>query len=170
MLIRRMTAEDAQHVAEVHVQSWKYAYRGIVPQSYLDSLDVQKRTEIWRQAILSNQPLLVRLVAEHEGRVVGFICGLENRNREKIPLSDSELWAIYVDPDQSRIGVGKKLLDQFKFELKQLGKTRFCVWVLKDNRIGRNFYEKHRGMTSSATSEIVIDSQPCVEVAYEFIL
>jgi hypothetical protein len=62
---------DARAVAEVHVRSWQAAYRGLLPQDYLDGLDLtlDKREAYWREAIIQGGPGL--LVAEVDGAVVG---------------------------------------------------------------------------------------------------
>src|SRR6202047_4918881 len=37
--VRAAVAEDADGVARVHVRSWQSAYRGLIAQEYLDSLE-----------------------------------------------------------------------------------------------------------------------------------
>jgi len=41
--IRQATVEDAAIISFIGVTSWQAAYRGIVPDSYLDSLSVEQR-------------------------------------------------------------------------------------------------------------------------------
>jgi hypothetical protein len=41
--VRTATAGDAMEVAKVHVRSWQAAYRGLVPDSYLDALRPEDR-------------------------------------------------------------------------------------------------------------------------------
>ena len=50
MMIRLAAPEDARGIAQVQVESWNTTYPGIVPKSYLDSLDIKKREKIWKQA------------------------------------------------------------------------------------------------------------------------
>ncbi|MEU6929538.1 hypothetical protein AB0A05_10295 [Streptomyces sp. NPDC046374] len=45
MPIREAAPSDAAAVAAVHIRSWRAAYRGLVPDAYLDSLDVGERTD-----------------------------------------------------------------------------------------------------------------------------
>jgi hypothetical protein len=51
MEIRRAVADDARGIAQVHVKSWQAAYRGLLPQSYLDALSVEQREAFWVQVI-----------------------------------------------------------------------------------------------------------------------
>lgn len=170
LTLREMTASDARSVAEIHTKSWQFAYRGIVDQSFLDSLNVQKRVENWRKGIINNEPKIVRLVAEANGKVLGFVCGLDNRTKNLIPQCDAELWAIYVEPNQAREGIGKELLKEFSRNLKVLGKGSFCVWALKENQIARSFYQKQGGALSPISQKIKIGEQDLEEVSYIFSL
>ena len=46
-LIREADVEDAEGLARVNVISWQAAYRGLIDQAFLDSLDLQGRTQSW---------------------------------------------------------------------------------------------------------------------------
>jgi hypothetical protein len=37
--VRDADPEDAEQIAIIHVHSWQAAYRGLLPQEYLDRLD-----------------------------------------------------------------------------------------------------------------------------------
>lgn len=54
--IRRATAQDATRIAEVHVLSWKSAYRGMMPQAHLDDLDPAARCRDRRAATATERP------------------------------------------------------------------------------------------------------------------
>ena len=41
--IRKITKSDANDVAVVHVRSWQSAYRGIISDSFLDSMSIEKQ-------------------------------------------------------------------------------------------------------------------------------
>ena len=47
-VIRKATVDDAYGIASVHVRSWQVAYRGHMPDDFLDRLDVEKRMNMWR--------------------------------------------------------------------------------------------------------------------------
>jgi GNAT superfamily N-acetyltransferase len=50
-LVRRATLADADAIGLVHVRSWQSAYRGKIPQDYLDGLDPVRRSHVWRRII-----------------------------------------------------------------------------------------------------------------------
>ena len=48
--IRAAQLNDAPSIAQVHIRSWKTAYRGIIDQDYLDNgLDLAVRTRRWQE-------------------------------------------------------------------------------------------------------------------------
>lgn len=42
MIIRKATRADARQIAEIIVEDWKNAYRGIIDSDYLDSMSVEE--------------------------------------------------------------------------------------------------------------------------------
>jgi hypothetical protein len=51
MNIREANINDAKGIANVHVKAWQSAYRDIMGNDYLDSLSVNKKTEIWQKSL-----------------------------------------------------------------------------------------------------------------------
>ena len=43
MVIRQAVKDDAAQIAEILVEDWKTAYRGIVDSAYLDAMSVEER-------------------------------------------------------------------------------------------------------------------------------
>ena len=162
-----MKPEDSLEVARIHTLSWQKAYKGIVDQNFLDSIDIEKRAASWKTGIETNDPCIIRLVSEKNNHILGFACGLENRTKIELPDCDAELWAIYVHPDHENQGAGKSLLEYFKEELRLAGKTRFCVWAIKENLPARRFYEKLGGVPKGS-KKVKIGDQQLAEVGYEF--
>jgi GNAT superfamily N-acetyltransferase len=50
-VIRAAHAADAAQIAVVHVRSWQGAYRGLLPQAYLDGLDPAERVGRWERSL-----------------------------------------------------------------------------------------------------------------------
>lgn len=129
MIIRLATPEDALQIAQVQVESWRETYPGIVPKSYLDSLDVKKREKVWREAA-DNHSLFV---AELNNEVVGFAIGGENRDKDTYPEYDGELYAIYSYGQVHGQGIGKKLFQSIAEDLVSNRFKKMIVSVLSDN-------------------------------------
>ena len=71
MDIRRATPDDAAALAKVHIDSWRAAYRGLVPDSYLDRLDYDRRTQGLRQLLAAHSA--DTYLAEQDGEVLGLL-------------------------------------------------------------------------------------------------
>lgn len=55
--MRRAGSEDASALAAVHIPAWRAAYRGVMPDQFLDGLDHVRWTEQWKQR-LAGRPAL----------------------------------------------------------------------------------------------------------------
>ena len=143
----RVAAEaDADGIAGVHVRGWRAAYRGEVPDGYLDALDVADRTRRWchRLATIAADPRSAVLVAEDDGVVVGFASvGPADPVETSEPTEPDagEVYAIYVEPERIGTGVGRALLAAATDELRAMGCRTGLLWVLPGNDRARRFYE-----------------------------
>ena len=68
--IREALLTDARGIAKVHVRAWQSAYSGLVPDSYLQSLTVELRTNTWIKNIENGLPKTHILIAD-TNRIVG---------------------------------------------------------------------------------------------------
>jgi len=140
-MIRNATVYDAQQIARVHIDSWRRAYRGMILDSVLDELDVADRAERWVSILTSSDwPCFV---AESKSGVVGFVHISSCRDDDLNPSEFGEITALYISPDNWRMGVGSKLLHSSLERLKELEFSKTSLWVLEENKQGRLFYEKH---------------------------
>ena len=110
MRIRPATTEDARPIAEVHVASWRHAYRGLLPDDYLDKFSVDEREALCLAWFADPGPSSGVLVAEDDaGRVVGFATFGPSRD-DDAPTGTGEVPAIYVDPAELGTGIGRAAL------------------------------------------------------------
>ncbi len=70
--VRLATVQDARAIAQVHVESSKSTYRGIVSENLLDRLSVEDRTRFWNETLTKPEAPLVTLVGLREIRSLGF--------------------------------------------------------------------------------------------------
>ena len=138
-IFRSAHSDDARGIAEVHVRSWQAAYRGQVPDSYLDGLSVAKRELHWAQVLRDRKRGV--LVAEQE-RIVGFASFGPFRDEEESRFLTGEIYAIYVLEDFWNCGIGRTLMENALIALKEDGFGSVKVWVLETNKRARTFYEK----------------------------
>ena len=163
MRIRSATKSDAVQIAEVHVNSWRTTYKGVVPDSYLDHLSVTKRILSWGKQLDEENTGSKVFVAENElGQIVGFVSGGSNR-LETMPF-DSEIYAIYLLEEYQRQGIGERLISSITSFLMDQGFKSTYLWALENNRY-RSFYEKLGGI-AVGQEEIEIGREKLQEIAY----
>lgn len=140
-IIRQARVEDAFGIAKVHVGMWQYAYKGQIPDSYLQSLSVANRTKRWQDILSHPEDNSHTLIAVAADTVLGF-CSVGHCRDEDMPASVGEVWAIYVDPDSMGKGVGSALMEKGLTYLREQGYTKATLWVLSSNQKTRKWYEK----------------------------
>ncbi|TBL79153.1 GNAT family N-acetyltransferase [Paenibacillus thalictri] len=162
MKIREARIEDADKIAKVHVDSWQTTYKGIISESYLSNLSVEKRKKSWLwtfENLIVDEKIFV--AEDMAGNIVGFSNGGRSRNNEF--EHDGELFAIYLLKNYQRIGLGKKLFNSVVQSLKDNGYSKMMLWVLKDNP-SVEFY-KLQGGEVIGKKEITIGGDSLVELA-----
>ena len=143
MRIREAVPSDASDIASVHVRSWQAAYRGQLPDEFLDGLSVGEREAMWRSGLSDPGPWRGCFVAEDAGgRTVGFVAfGPARDEHGPLPADTGEVYAIYVAPDAFGTGVGRELFARAGDALRERGFRTAVLWVLESNEQARRFYE-----------------------------
>jgi ribosomal protein S18 acetylase RimI-like enzyme len=135
--VRRATVADAPAMGRLVVRAWQAAYRGHMPDDYLDGLRAEDRAAYWQSVLRRENLQGAVLVAERSGEVVGFAALGPARDLE----GAGELYAINVDPDHWGTGAGRALLAAAEAELARQGFAEAVLWVLPGNARARRFYE-----------------------------
>jgi GNAT superfamily N-acetyltransferase len=141
LAVRRGEAADAPGLAALHVRAWQWAYRGLLPDDYLDGLaqQVARREAVWRRILRGSGPDRPVWVAERNGRIAGF-CST-GPAPEDLP-DTAELHTIYLEPDVVGTGVGAALMRRALADLRSRGVRTAILWVLDTNVRARRFYEQ----------------------------
>lgn len=140
VLLRDAETSDAPALARISVDGWQQAYAGLLPQSYLDALDVDARMRGWLE-VLETTPMRP-LVAEVAGVVAGFASFGPSRDDDADATTTAEIYAIYVSPDRWRRGIGRDLLIASMAHCAAAFDT-CTLWVLTGNESARAFYAAH---------------------------
>jgi ribosomal protein S18 acetylase RimI-like enzyme len=136
--VRPATVADAPAMGQLVVRAWQAAYRGQMPDDYLDGLRAEERAAYWDGVLRREDRRGVILVAERDGEVVGFAAAGPSPD----PQGAGELYAINVDPDHWGGGAGRALLGAAQAELDRMGFAESVLWVLPGNARARRFYER----------------------------
>lgn len=133
--IRYITeTDDRSEISAIYEKSWKYAYRGIVPDDYLDSIPEGR----WASKI--DNPEWKTLVFTCDGKPVGTCSFCASRFDDF--RGYGEIISIYFLPGCTGKGYGRKLLERAISELRKDGYSYVHLWVLEQNRNARAFYSK----------------------------
>jgi ribosomal protein S18 acetylase RimI-like enzyme len=158
LVIRRAGTADAAAIARVYVDSWRGAYRGQLPDSYLAKLDYAAFERHWRQTFAARG---WAFVAAEGDRVIGIASGGRARRQN---LASGEIYVLYVLAEQHGRGIGRALFDACHFELAKRGHAGTLVWVLASNP-ARHFYE-HLGGIRVAENTLSVGGTRVREVGY----
>ncbi len=155
--------QDVAAITRVHVDTWRSTYRGIVPDKHLDGMSYERSQKNWEERISDPDRRNTVFVAEDdEGSVVGFAaCGAA---RDGAQDYESELYAIYVNQNMQRRGLGKRLVLSVVRDLKTRCFGSILIWVLADNQYKR-FYESIGG-TQVRTREVAVGGRMLRESGY----
>ena len=128
MPVREANLTDAEALATISVRTWQRAYQGLLPQEYLDSLDVAANHRSWQRRLGHDEHPAGTLVFEQDtGEVTGFIHVSPSRDADA-PAA-AEVTAIYVAPEQWGRGRGRALMQAGLSRLAGLG-IGFALMVL----------------------------------------
>ncbi len=169
--IRPAAPEDVPALAELHIRSWQWAYRGLIEDEYLDNMSatLEQRIAARRTQLASLPPETRWWVAEQNGRIVGFaITGL-SRDQDVLPET-VEVYAIYLAQDAAGHGIGRTLFAHTVEDLRQRGFERAMLWVLTTNQRARRFYKAAGWMPDGASKVEKRPGTDLHEVRYHIVL
>jgi GNAT superfamily N-acetyltransferase len=152
--VRTAIIDDADDVAQAHVQGWRVGYRGLFPDEYLDAPEFERhRVERWRLWTWQEFASSELFVAVLDDRVVGFSHLGPERQQPTCDQSGTaeivaaegpvgEVYGFYLHPDAWGSGAAAALMQRSVERLAELQYTDAVLWVLRDNSRARAFYEK----------------------------
>ena len=143
---------------------WRYAYRGAMPEEFLDGL-TPTGSFGWRErAFARPSPVTGHLVVCENGVHAGFCDVGPSRSDDRDDIT-GELYAIYVDPDRIGTGLGRLLVGAARRRLTSSGHERAELWVEENNGRARSFYERDGWREADAKKETFGEAE-IVEVRY----
>jgi GNAT superfamily N-acetyltransferase len=158
-VIRDATGADAVRLAEVSVDGWQRGYLGIVPDEILARQSVDKHLTYFESSDALEPPMRT-LVAEVDGRVVGYAHGGPVRPEPGELLDGAELWGMYVDPGHG--GHSWALITAMVDHFRSMGNAVAYLWVLRDNAHARRFYEAAGWVVDQRTAR----TEPLPQIRY----
>ncbi len=168
ILIRLARPDDAMILAQIHINAWREAYKGIISDSVLQKLDAGERAGRFYKVLSKSVDTEETYVAELHGRIAGFMTIGPDRVSDADINNNGEVWGIYIAPRVHRLGVGEKLMEFGKAKLFALGYTAIRLWVLEKNHEARKFYETMNFHPDGTEKIMEIGSDLLNAVRYEY--
>ena len=165
--VRAATVRDAPALAAVQARSWQAAYQGLLPQDFLDKLDMSDGTQRWERALLAAQwPRAGVMVAVPGPEMVGFARFRPTRDKGEDTALVAEISQIYIAPELWGRGLGKRLMSTALARVAVSGYAQATVWVLDTNWRARRFYERCGWVQDGAARHNDSYSFPIADVRY----
>lgn len=156
-MIRPAEQHDRLAIGQVYAAAWKAAYRGIVPDAFLDSLTGENCAPV--------RPISGKntLVYESGGLTAGVAHFGPGRNENS---AMGELYSLYVLPQCWHCGAGSALFNGVLRRICEMQLNGLYLWTLRDNLRARAFYEKMGMRFSGEARMISIGGTEIPEVKY----
>jgi ribosomal protein S18 acetylase RimI-like enzyme len=153
VIIRTAQVADAQAIARVRVAAWRAAYRGLMPDAYLERADLEvAETQQLRDRLGAIADRARVSVAESNERIVGYCAYGCDTNDERECLKGA-IYDLYVHPQLWYHGIGQRLLAYATEYFKIQGCSEATLFVYEENIRARRFYER-AGWSSDGHREL----------------
>ena len=106
--------DDAESIAGVQVRAWQQEYAELLPAELLAAMDPADFADTWRASLTKPKDARNRvLVALERNTVRGFAVTGPSADPDADPIADGEIVELTVDPGQTRLGHGSRLVKYF---------------------------------------------------------
>ena len=139
MITKPKGSHAADGIAELHVATWRSAYRGQMPDSFLEALRVERRAEFWRKELARENHGII--VAEERSSLLGFGSLIPSRDSDSDATVVGEIAALYVSSARWREGIGRALMVALLESAFASHYSIITLWVLAANAPSIQFYE-----------------------------
>ena len=131
-------------IANLHAESWRRTYRGVLRDDYLDGPVVADRRTLWksRLAVSADPERQFISVVERNGLVAGFVCVFLDSDPEWGALLDN----VHVEAKFTGQGYGSRLMAcAAAWVISQRPISRLHLCVYERNVVARRLYESLGG-------------------------
>ena len=152
IVVRRGKPSDAKVLAEIFRDSWRGAYRGIIPHPHLENMISRRTPQWWSSAVRSRESVLVVSCSR---AVVGYATLGLSRTRGKVGKAEGEIYELYLSPIHQGLGFGEYLFEGARHALEMRGHAGLIMWALADNTSATDFYWRRGGKPIAETTELI---------------
>lgn len=161
MGIRKLAqSDDFESIGGIYVRSWQAAYKGIIPQDYLDSLSAMH----WLPFLKDDQ--YESYVIMDDEKYAGTSCICSARDEEM--KGWGEIASIYLLPEYWGTGYAEHLMKAVMGALIKQGFKGVYLWVLDGNIQARKFYEKYGFIKTFDMMKTTVSGKELTEIKYVY--
>lgn len=148
-VVRPALVADAEAIATINVLAWQTAYRGLLPDSYLDRLTIPDRVPDWGRRIASpGEGTRILVLEDPAAAIVSYCIAGPYRHSTiatgpELPALAGEIFAVYAHPDHWDTGAGRTVFQLGVEHLRESGFVCAVLWMLEGNARAARFYERH---------------------------
>ncbi|TPR23157.1 GNAT family N-acetyltransferase [Apilactobacillus timberlakei] len=132
-VIRQCKKDDNfMDISKLYLKTWQTAYKNILPKSLLDKMNLEtwKPKKRWKDTI----------IATKDNKIVG-VCSF-GKIRHSNDCKFGEIYPLYIDPEQQKLGIGKRIINKAIKDLIKSNYEKILLWVIYNNYSAINFYKK----------------------------
>lgn len=167
--VRRAVAVDGAAIAAVKWRTFGTSYRGVLPDSFLDTREVVPPAAFWiGRAIVPPTRRHRLLVWGRPGSVFGYVdCGPAHLDEfDGHTTTAGEIYELYVDPTAQAAGGGTALTDAALTWLTDVGFDTVELSALAANGAARRFYEASGWTPTGRVDRVELPGVAFDEVRY----
>lgn len=130
-LIRNSNKNDIYAIMHVVTVSWNETYKGLVPDEFLEELKLNEDERARRTLEKFKDVEYKQLVLEINKEIVGFV--RFGKSNDSDFTNCGEIIAFYIINKYHGLGLGRKLFELARDELKRMGFDKMIIACLKGN-------------------------------------
>jgi len=134
--LRLAHLSESELIADMHVQSWRVAYRGMLSDAFLDrELEADRRSHWQAKMIEIKNGLGEVVIAEVDGQPRGFLCVIRPDEANSVLVDN-----LHALPGHKGLGIGTRLLKFAHDWALEKRASSLHLFVLEPNTAAQGFY------------------------------
>ncbi len=159
MIIEKAKESDAKSIIKINIKEWKNTYKNIFPTIFLKKLSQKENESIKKCQNKINEYLVCKI----NDKVVGFL--RFGQNKKGYNENYAEIYALYVDKDYQKRGIGTSLINFAFKELKHNYKYVLISTLIQNDA---NIFYKNIGGKLIDKVNFSLENNEYEENLYEF--
>ena len=158
--IRRAEKADAFALSRLYAESCRATFEGIIPSDNLTLMIARRKPAWWGRVLAKGSETLVLTM---NGDVCGYVTFGASRYGDR--TYGGEIYELYLLPAYQGIGLGGRLFDAARAQLRERGLEGLIAWTLADNARACEFFT-HKGGQVIARSRLYYPRRTLERLAY----